>query len=167
LGIGIERLPECVLDKIKELNDKVFHILGLRESERVLIQDFIAMNMQCVEGKVPKEVLARPSESTMRVYLERLQQELDAFIAGESETQHEISACYDTRSAMIVIRLPQTGSSQSPVIRAADRATSQEFAKISERLQQRHFIGRSDRRFLMLARSLLRYSQQKRNSEDE
>jgi len=63
---------------------------------------------------------------------------LDAFIAGQPETQHEIIAHYHTRSAMVAIRLPQAGASQTPTIRAADQETSQEFVKIRERLKQRH-----------------------------
>ena len=67
-----------------ELNDRVFHALGLRESERMLVQDFVAMNMQCIQGKVTKEVLAVPLESTIQLYLRHLKQELDAFIVGQS-----------------------------------------------------------------------------------
>jgi hypothetical protein len=70
--------------------------------------------------------------------LEHLQKELDAFIADQSETQHEIIARYDARSAMIAIRLPQAGVSHSPTIQAANQETSQEFVKIRERLKQRH-----------------------------
>jgi hypothetical protein len=179
----IVHAEQVFADKVAELNDKIFRILGLRETERILIQDFVNMNMQCIQGKVTKEVLTRPSESTMRVYLERLKKELDIFIAGESETQHKISAHYDTRFVMIAIRLSQTGSPQAPTLQAADKKSSQEFAKIHERLQQRHsqwmyfnrnlriydhgttycfkpmqaLTGHSDRRFLMLARSLLKH----------
>jgi hypothetical protein len=128
----------ALADKIAELNDRVYRILDLQEAERTLIQDFITMNMQCIQGKVTEEVLARPSESMMQLYLEHLQKELDAFIADQSETQHEIIARYDARSAMIAIRLPQAGASHAPTIQAADQETSQEFVKIRERLKQRH-----------------------------
>jgi hypothetical protein len=134
----VTRAEPALADKIAELNDKVYGILGLQEAEKILIQDFISVNMQCIQGKVTKEALARPSESTMQLYLERLQKELDAFIADQPETQHEIIAHYDTRSAMVAIRLPQAGASQTPTIRAADQETSQEFVKIRERLKQRH-----------------------------
>jgi hypothetical protein len=134
----VTRAESALAGKIAELNDRVYRILGLQETEKILIQDFIAMNMQCIKGKVTKEALARPSESTMRLHLEHLQKELDAFIADQSETQHEIIARYDARSAMIAIRLPQAGVSHSPTIQAANQETSQEFVKIRERLKQRH-----------------------------
>jgi hypothetical protein len=134
----VAHAEQVFADKVAELNDRVFHLLDLQEAEKILVRDFVNMNMQCIKGKVTKEVLDRPSESTMLIYLERLQKELDTFIAAESETQHEISACYDTRSAMISIRLPQTGLPASPTLRSADNETSQEFANIRERLLQRH-----------------------------
>ena len=125
-------------DKIAELNDRVFRILGLREPERILIQDLVTINMQCIQGKVTKEVLDMPSESTILSYLQRLQKELDAFITDQPELQHEIIAHYDTRSAMIAIRLSQADTPRPPTIRAADTKTKQEFVKIRGRLKQYH-----------------------------
>ena len=125
-------------DKIAELNDRVFHVLGLRESERILVQDFVTMNMQCIQGKVTKEVLAPPLESTMQLYLQRLKQELDTFISGQSNMQHEIIAIRDPQSAMIAIRLAQAHAPHALLIRIADEQTAREFGVIRERLKQRH-----------------------------
>jgi hypothetical protein len=74
----------------------------------------------------------------MRLYLQRLKRELDAFIADDPIAQHEIIVHYDTRSAMIAIRLTQKTSSQFITIRAADQETTQEFVKIREHLRRRH-----------------------------
>ena len=125
-------------EKIGELNDRVYQLLGLREADRILVQDFIAVTMQCVQGKVTKEVLLAPSEPTMQLYLQRLKHELDAFIDGDPEMQHEIIIRHDIRYAMLAIRLTRTAARQLPLIRAADEETSDEFARIHERLQQRH-----------------------------
>jgi hypothetical protein len=129
---------QLLADKIAELNDRVFRLLGLRDAERILIEDFVTINMQCIKGKVTQEMLEVPSESTMQSYLQCLQKELDAFIADQPELQHEIIAHYDTRSAMIAIRLSQADTIRPPTIRAADTETQQEFAKIRKRLKQRH-----------------------------
>ena len=125
-------------DKIAELNDRVFQALGLRESEKILIRDFVHINMQCTQGKVTQEVLDTPAEFTIQLYLQRLKKELDAFIADELGTQHEVMVHYDTRSAMIAIRLTQDNPSQSITVQAADKETTQEFTQIRERLKQQH-----------------------------
>jgi hypothetical protein len=135
---AVARTEQAFADKIAELNDRVFRLLGLRETERILIEDFVTINMQCIQGKVTKEVLDVPSEPTMQSYLQRLQKALNAFIADQPEIQHEIIAHYDTRSAMIAIRLSQAGTPQPPTIQAADEETRQEFVKIRGRLKQRH-----------------------------
>ena len=125
-------------DKIAELNDRVSQALGLRDSERILIRDFVHINMQCIKGKVAQEAIDTPSEFTIQSYLQRLKKELDAFIADEPGTQHEVIAHYDSRSAMIAVRLTQENPSQVITVEAADKETSQEFTKIRERLKQQH-----------------------------
>jgi hypothetical protein len=127
-----------LMEKIGELNDRVYQLLGLREADRILVQDFVAITMQCIQGKVTKEAVSTPSEAAMQLYLQGLKRELDAFINGDSEMQHEIIIRHDTRFAMLAIRLTQASAHQSPLIRSADEETSAEFARIHERLQQRH-----------------------------
>ena len=94
--------------------------------------------MQCIKGKVTKEAVDSPEEPTMQLYLQRLKQELDAFIAGQSDMQHEIIAIHDTHSAMLAIRLTQADAPHAPIIRATDERTSQEFTEVRKRLKQRH-----------------------------
>jgi len=129
---------DALSEKIAELNDRVSQSLGLREAERILIRDFVHMNMQCIKGKVAKEAIDIPSEFTMQSYLQRLKKELDAFIVDELGTQHEVIAHYDTRSAMIAIRLIRDHPSQFITVQAADKETTQEFAKIRKHLKQHH-----------------------------
>lgn len=139
LGVGVAASAEHALaEKTVELNDRVLHVLGLRESERILIRDFVTTNMQCIQGKVTEEALRSPSEDTMQLYLQRLKQELDTFVAGQSDMHHEIIAIADTYSAMLAIRLTQADAPHSPLIRTAGERTSQEFTGIRERLKQRH-----------------------------
>jgi hypothetical protein len=125
-------------DNIAELNERVYCLLELREADRVLVHDFVTMTMQCIKGKVTKEVLASPSEFIMYSYAQRLQRELDAFIDGQPDMQHEIIVRRDSHSAMLAIRLTQGKTSLSPLIRPANEETTREFAQIRERLQQRH-----------------------------
>jgi hypothetical protein len=127
-----------LMEKIGELNDRVYQLLGLREADRILVQDFVAITIQCIKGKVTKEAFLAPSESIMQLYLQRLKHGLDAFIDGEPKTQHEIIIHHGTRFAMLAIRLTQAGARQPPIIRTVDDETSDEFARIHERLQQRH-----------------------------
>jgi hypothetical protein len=74
----------------------------------------------------------------MQSYLQRLKKELDAFIKDELGTQHEVMAHHDTHSAMIAIRLTRDNPSQFITVQAADKETTQEFAKIRKHLKQHH-----------------------------
>ena len=126
------------VEKIAELNERTFQLLGLRENERILVQDFITTNMQCVKGKVTNEALSPPSEPMMQSYLQRLKKELDTFIDGQTETLHEITALHDTHSAMLAVRLASADARQHLVIKSADEETAHELVRTRERLRQRH-----------------------------
>jgi hypothetical protein len=125
-------------EKIAELNERVYSLLGLREAERILVEDFVKTTIQCIQGKVTKDVLASPSVTIMQSYAQRLQHELDAFIDGQSDMQHEIIVRYDSHSAVLAIRLIQGKTSLSPIISPANTETTHELAQIRERLLRRH-----------------------------
>jgi hypothetical protein len=129
---------QCFADKIAELNERVYCLLGMRETDRILVHDFVTMTMQCIQGKVTKEVLASPSESIMQLYSQCLKRELDAFIDGQPDMQHEILVLHNSHSAMLAIRLIHGKVSLSPTIRPANEETAREFSQIRERLKQRH-----------------------------
>ena len=131
-------MEQARMEKIAELNERVFQLLGLRENERILVQDFVTTNMQCVKGKVTKAVLSSPSEPMMQSYLQRLKKELDTFIDGQTETLHEITALHDTHSAMLAVRLASADTTQHLVIKSADEETAHELVRTRERLRQRH-----------------------------
>ena len=125
-------------DKVAELNDRVYSVLGLRESERILVRDFISTNMHCIKGKVAKEVVQRPSEATMLSYSQRLKKELDTFIEGQSKNQHEIITSYGSRFAVMVIKMTQGRRNREPIVKAAEQKTDRELVHIQNDLRKRH-----------------------------
>lgn len=129
---------QALADKMLELNERVFKLLGLREDERILVQDFVTTNMQCVQGKVAKAALNPPSKSVMRSYLQRLRKELDMFIDGQTDVHHGITAFHDARSAMLAVRLAPVGTTQHIVIKSADAETANELARVRKGLRQRY-----------------------------
>jgi len=134
----VSGVEDTLSHNIAELNDRVSQALGIRESERILIRDFVHMNMECIKGKVTQEVIGIPSEFTIHSYLQRLKNELDTFLADELGTQHELMVNHDIRSAMIAIRLTQDNPSQLITVQAANKEMTEKFAKIRERLKQHH-----------------------------
>lgn len=125
-------------EKVAELNDRVYSVLGLRESERTLVQDFISTNIHCIKGKVAKEVVQRPSEATMLSYSQRLKKELDTFIEGQSKNLHEIITFYGSRFAVMVIKMTQGRRNREPIIKAAEQRTDRELVRIQNDLRKRH-----------------------------
>lgn len=135
---SVESSELLLSDKVAELNDRVFGVLGLRQSERTLVQDFISTNMQCLQGKVPEEAISSPSEAAMLSYSQRLKKELDAFIERQSKNQHEIMTFYGSRFAVTVIKMTRGRGKREPIVKAADQKTDRELVHIQKYLKQRH-----------------------------
>ncbi|MCE2485935.1 MAG: N-6 DNA methylase [Desulfurellaceae bacterium] len=129
---------QALTDKMVELNERVFQLLGLREDERILVQDFVTTNMQCVQGKVAKAALNPPSKSLMKSYLQLLKKELDTFIAGQTDARHEITAFHDARSTMIAVKLAPPNATQHIILKYANEEMTREWTRIREHLYRRH-----------------------------
>ncbi|MCB1032821.1 MAG: SAM-dependent DNA methyltransferase [Acidobacteria bacterium] len=122
---------------LAEIDARVYELLGVSQSERVLIGDFLFSNLQVVKGKVPAALLARPADQTLEEYLLSLKSELDTFIGQESGLSHELSVVRGKSSAMLAIRLVR-GPARVPSVVDADRETSAALAKTRQHLLEQH-----------------------------
>lgn len=124
---------------LEELNERVCDVLGLRANERVLIEDFVSIQMQLVHGKVTKTVVQPPSPEEMRSYLKTLAHELDSFVGGQNGPRHEVIAVRDKCSSMVSINLTRKrGGRVRPVVIDADDPTAKKLRNASESLRRRH-----------------------------
>lgn len=118
---------------------QVFDLIGLREAERMLVQDLVNVRMQLVKGKVTKPAIRAPSVCEMQAYLRVLGSELDSFVEAEAGLRHEVAAVYDDMSAMVAVGLCSRRRMRSaPLVLDADAPKAEQFRTVRENLRRKH-----------------------------
>ena len=123
---------------LREIDGKTYNLLGLTATERILVEDFVAWNMQMVKGKVPSALVAVPTDAAMRAYLALLRDELDAFVGSESGLRHEIHAVRGGGSAMLAVQLRVQAAPEPPTLVRGTEGTAAVLAATRDRLVRRH-----------------------------
>jgi hypothetical protein len=124
-------------DLLDEFNRRVFQLLELGKSERILVEDFIHWNMLVNKGKVPREATKPPHLQTIHTYLRTLKAELDAFLGGRAGVEHSVDALPDEVSAIVAITL-KTGTGSAPSVFNANDGAAASLAKTREDLLKKH-----------------------------
>ncbi|MCA9009789.1 MAG: hypothetical protein KDB01_08585, partial [Planctomycetaceae bacterium] len=123
---------------LQELNARVYKLLGLRQAEQWLIEDFVAFHMQLSKGKFTKEVSRKPIIDEQMVYLKALRDCLDGFLAKSESTRHRLELLADRDSAVLSVSLAESRGCIDPVIMTADDQSSRDLKTIRDRLTSRH-----------------------------
>ena len=129
-----ERPSELLL----ELNTRVYNLLGLRQTEQWVIQDFVELHMQLNKGKFTPEVSRKPTNHEQLVYLKALRDCLDGFLPKDREAQHQLELLVDRESALLSVSLSKSKARLEPSIFAADDQASRDLKTIRDRLLTRH-----------------------------
>ena len=118
---------------IRESNERVYRLLNLRETERLLVEDFVRVKRCMNKGKVVETAAGIPTDEELRLYGRILTQELDSFFEDEPHYRHAITIYCDhtTRSGMMEIRSQCNSVSRiEPEVITATEQLSAEFARI-------------------------------------
>jgi hypothetical protein len=121
----------------REINSRVYQLLGFSRIERILVEDFVRWNMQMIKGKVPAKVVAPPTATAVFSYLTTLKAELDEFVGRDSGTTHDLHAVQADDSAMISISLVH-GEAKQPSFQDANEQTAAALAQTRKHLLRRH-----------------------------
>ena len=136
-GVGAARETISKADR-KQINDVVFRLMGLSDSEQYLIEDFVRIHFLMIKGKVEKDAVRTPKNQELSSYLRTLRDQLDEYMEDEAEpASHHITAVVDHRTAMIEIVL-RAGKPAHPVLKQADETEVAELAKTRARLLKKH-----------------------------
>jgi hypothetical protein len=131
------RLPGLV----DELNDRVYKLLRLRKSERMLVEDFVQVKAAAIQGKYSEKAAGRPDEKELIHYAEVLQAELDGFFEDNPRLRHRVEVLYDktSRTGMVDVELVKNPHGPLPVsARPVDDATSADFRRAQEQARRKH-----------------------------
>jgi len=118
---------------LKQLNENVYTLLGITESERWLIQDLLQVRKKLNEGRIDNEAIKPADEAEMRAYADALKAELDNFLENDIKDQHRVTVFYSNDLAITKIEHPlKPPTGPVKVVKVVNRATEKEFKKIRE-----------------------------------
>ncbi len=124
-------------ETLAEIDERIYRLLGLSTSERILVEDFVRWNLRVIKGKVPPEVVAPPVEDAIDAYLNVLKNELDDFIGADPGLSHELHVLRGRASAMLAVRLVHAAAC-SPTVSRAGEETAAALERTREHLLRRH-----------------------------
>ena len=123
---------------VEELNDRVFKLLGLRKTERWLVEDFVHVNMELTKGKLSAEVIRSPRSNEQLAYLSALRDCLDSFLSADRGLRHRIELLIDGQSALLSVSLVQSQTSIQPNVIPEDDPATRSLKTIRDRLRKQH-----------------------------
>lgn len=123
---------------LSELNEAVYDLLKISETERWLVEDLLFVRMKLNEGKIPKESVRSAKPSEIEAYAEILKTELDNFLDNEIKDQHSVSAYYSDQIAMIKIEHPEMPpAGPVSVSKITDSEIEEAFSRLRQNLSHR------------------------------
>ncbi len=97
------RSPE-VEPFLDALNEKTNILLGLSETERYNVDDFINTRMRFNDGAVPKDIMDElASENDLIAYSRVLKEALDDFLDSDKRNQHKITVSFSSSMVLLSI----------------------------------------------------------------
>jgi len=122
----------------KEMNSKVFDLLQLRSSEKILIHDFVHLHFNLMSGKVTNETIRKPKLNEIREYLITLRNTLDGFLSDDQKMRHKIEVIHDNKSAMFSISIVAAQKAVPFNIFDLDNENAKHLRIIRDTLRHRH-----------------------------
>jgi hypothetical protein len=117
---------------IRELNERVYELLNLDETERLLIEDFVHVKRHATQGKVTKQVAGTPTDEDLLQYGRVLAQELDSFFEDEPNYRHAIKIYRDGRTQSGIIEIRSQCNSANRIEPEVIAATGQLSTELSQ-----------------------------------
>jgi hypothetical protein len=137
---GNEELQSVRLGLIRDLNKRVYTLLGLRDTEQMLVEDFVQARILAIKGKVSKETAGIPEPDELERYAKVLKSELDEFFENDPRLRHKVGVLYDERSrtGMVEVELLKNHRGPLPVkVRQADASASADFDRARQLVRER------------------------------
>lgn len=125
---------------ICELNDRVYRLLGLRDTERMLVEDFVYFKRFANKGKVAEGAAGVPDPGELEQYARVLKSELDEFFEDNPNLRHKVVVQHDERSrtGMVEVELLRDHRGPLPVkVERADASTSADFERARRQVREK------------------------------
>jgi hypothetical protein len=139
-GFDTNDSPDPLAGLMKELNDRVYQLLAFRETEQLLVEDFIGCKRFAAKGKVTEEAARRPDPTELQCYGKALQSELDDFFEDQAQLRHKVNVLYDeiSRTGMVEVQLLKNHRGPLPVkVERADAGVSSDFEGLRQQVREK------------------------------
>ena len=90
---------------LQEANERINKALGLRDSEKLLIHDFIRYRMEFIDGRISHDLISPCEEKHLAVYAQRLENGLDSFFDPEDGLRHKVTVLEPSNTSMVGVRI--------------------------------------------------------------
>lgn len=128
-----ENTAPATEDIVKRMNELVYGLLGIGETERWLIHDLLNVRKKLNNGRIAKEAFAPASIKEIREYAETLRNELDQFIGDNGASAHCVEVFLTQRRSLIKISLDEKPVEKLIKIVETDKQTDEEFRDLQRR----------------------------------
>ncbi|MBA7654024.1 hypothetical protein ES703_61891 [subsurface metagenome] len=123
---------------LKQMNDKVYKLLGISKKQQWLIEDMLGVRMKLNDGKKAKEAVDPASKEEIADFAHIFQEELDLFLDHSGKRKvHKVKVLYaDTSAVIIVDHLVHSMATKPEVVKVQDNRTRRELDKLQGKLTE-------------------------------
>ncbi len=123
---------------LKQMNDKVYKLLGISKKQQWLIEDMLDVRMKLNDGKIAKEAIDSASKKEITDFAHIFQEELDLFLDHTGKRKvHKVKVLYAGTSAVIIVdHLMRSTITQPVVVKVQDGKIRQELDALQDRLTE-------------------------------
>jgi len=128
-----------------KLNEMVYALLGLTETERSLVDDVAKVRRHLVDGMLGEQAVKLPTRRQLEEYATVLQRQLGEYVAPELNLMHRITVVHDdaSRRGMVQIDLVDRPQAGAPQVLPADAPIGRELAALSKENRQWLYFDRN------------------------
>ncbi|HUT28345.1 MAG TPA: N-6 DNA methylase [Sedimentisphaerales bacterium] len=124
---------------LKQMNDKVYNLLGISKKQQWLIEDMLDVRMKLNDGNFTAEKAIKPAtEEEIYKFVCIFQEELDLFLDHTGKRKvHKVKVLYTGTSAVIIVdHLVRSMSTKPEVVKVQDNQIRQELDALQDRLTE-------------------------------
>ena len=124
---------------LKQMNDKVYKLLGISKKQQWLIEDMLNVRMKLNDGNFTAEkAIISATEEEIYKFVCIFQEELDLFLDHSGKKKvHKVKVLYtDSTAIMIVDHLVRSMATKPEVIKVQDNQTRRELDKLQGKLTE-------------------------------
>jgi hypothetical protein len=123
---------------LKQMNDKVYKLLGISKKQRWLIEDMLDVRMELNDGKIAKKATNPATEEQITDFAHIFQEELDLFLDHTGKRKvHKVKVLYADSSAVIIVDHLMRSMATKPVVeKVQDGKIRRELEALHDRLTE-------------------------------